>query len=568
VSGGPVSGGPVNLVEIESLTVRYRGGDRPAVRSADLAVGAKEKLAIVGESGSGKTTVANAIMGLLPADAEIAGRITLNGLELAGLGEPAWRGVRGRRVGYIPQDPMLSLNEVASIGSHFKETILAHRLAPRAGWRELAAQRLAEVGLEDPERILRQYPHQLSGGMRQRALIALAVLARPELIIADEPSSALDVIVQKHVLDLLGELRAKLGCSLILITHDLGLVADRSDRVAVMKDGQVVETGATDQVITRPEHPYTRELLQAVPKLSSFRQRETLAELDGTDAVVAVDGLVKDFKLRRSKTDAPGRSASRTLRAVDHVDLAIRRGQRGECVALVGESGSGKSTVAKLILGLDKPTAGAIRLGGFESHRLTKRERRRRAARIQVVFQDPYASLDPQFTVARTLAEPLVIHRARADGRGVADGGGRVGNRARAARQARIKELIGLVGLPESVLGRYPNELSGGQRQRVAIARALALEPDVLLLDEAVSALDVIVQAQVLDTLRGLRRRLGLSMLFITHDLAVVSEIADRVAVIKNGRIVELGPVAEVFERPSHPYTRELLAAVPGQAHF
>lgn len=547
----------MSLLEIRSLSVAY-GGHRPAVRSADLDVDAKQTLAIVGESGSGKTTVANAIMGLLPADVSISGRIALPGAELTGLAKGAWRSVRGRRIGYVPQDPMLSFNEVLSIGAHFKETIAAHRLAPRGNWRALASERLLEVGLAEPDRVLRQYPHQLSGGMRQRALIALAVLARPELIIADEPSSALDVIVQKHVLDLLGELTSHLGSSLILITHDLGLVADRSDRVAVMHLGEIVEVGPTAEVISRPTHPYTRELLAAVPKLSSFRERETLAELDGNGAALAVAGLVKDFKLKQARASTQSGAASgssgrrRLLRAVDHVDLSIRKGQRGECVALVGESGSGKSTVAKLILGLERPTEGAIRLGGEAARAGGRGGRRRRAAGIQVVFQDPYASLDPQFTVARTLAEPLVIHRR----------GGR------AERRARIRELIGLVGLPEAILDRYPGELSGGQRQRVAIARALALEPDVLLLDEAVSALDVIVQAQILETLRELRRRLGLSMLFITHDLAVVSEIADRVAVIKEGRIVEIGPVAEVFEGPGHPYTRELLDAVPGQSHF
>ncbi|MDR1237344.1 MAG: ABC transporter ATP-binding protein [Propionibacteriaceae bacterium] len=536
------------LIRIDSLSVSYR--EQSAVRAANLEIAARETLAIVGESGSGKTTIANAIMGLLPAYANISGEIRLGDRQLIGP-RGSWQGVRGGRIGYIPQDPMLSLNEVLTIGQHFKETILAHQLAPRSAWRELAAERLAEVGLADAAR-LRQYPHQISGGMRQRVLIALAVLARPELIIADEPSSALDVIVQKQVLDLLKRLTEQLGSSLVLITHDLGLVADRSDRVAVMKDGLIVEVGATAQVIGHPRHPYSKALLKAVPKLSSFRQRKAAAQ-SPVGETLAVTGLVKDFRLRRAKSaDGAGRRAGKTLRAVDQVNLSIGLGAKGECVALVGESGSGKSTVAKLILGLEKPTAGNISFGAGGLGKLSRNERLQRCARIQVVFQDPYASLDPQFTVARTLLEPLAIHQR----------GGRF------ERQARIRELIGLVGLDDSVLDRYPSELSGGQRQRVAIARALALEPAVLVLDEAVSALDVLVQAQLLETLRELRQRLGLSMLFITHDLAVVAEIADKVAVIKAGKIVESGPVAEVFEEPSHPYTRELLAAVPGQSHF
>jgi peptide/nickel transport system ATP-binding protein len=364
--------------------------------------------------------------------------------------------------------------------------------------------------------------------MRQRVLIALALLARPQLIVADEPTSALDVVVQKGVLDLLESLTTRLGASLVLITHDLGLVADRSDRVVVMKDGAVVEAGPTRLVVAEPGHSYTRQLLQAVPKLSAARRRQVAPPAG--DPVLAVDGLVKDFRLRHAPR------AHRRLRAVDGVNLTLHR---GECLALVGESGSGKSTVAKLILGLEKPTGGAIHRSPGHRH-------------LQVVFQDPYASLDPQFTVARTLAEPLAIHRE--------------GNAK--ARAARVAELLGLVGLPPSVAGRYPSELSGGQRQRVAIARALALDPEVLICDEAVSALDVVVQAQILDTLLDLRRRLGLSMLFITHDLAVVAEIADTVAVINHGRIVETGLVPEVFAHPADPYTRELLAAVPGQGLF
>ncbi|MDR1387183.1 MAG: ABC transporter ATP-binding protein [Propionibacteriaceae bacterium] len=540
------------LVVIENLRVQYSAtsgeASAPAVRGADLVVHGEETLAIVGESGSGKTTIANAVMGLLPGGASVTGAIHFGHQDLAALSPRAWRHVRGAQIGYIPQDPMTSLNEVWSIGRHFRQTIAAHRLADgvTGGWRALSKERLLEVGLVDTDRILKQFPHQLSGGMRQRVLIALAVLARPKLIVADEPTSALDVVVQKQVLDLLERLTKRLGASLILITHDLGLVADRSDRVVVMHDGDIVESGPTDEVVSYAGHSYTKRLLQAVPKLSAAQCRP-VADLE-PETVLTVEGLVKDFRLRHAA------KAQRHLRAVDGVDLIIHR---GECLALVGESGSGKSTVAKLILGLERPTAGTVRLGSGEPVQPSRPSRSGRAAKarcrnLQVVFQDPYASLDPQFTVVRTLAEPLLIH-----GQGASD-----------ERRTRLAELLDLVGLPEEIAGRYPSELSGGQRQRVAIARALALAPEVLICDEAVSALDVLVQAQILDTLSELRRRLGLSMLFITHDLAVVAEIADTVAVINQGRIVETGPVPTVFAHPTDPHTKELLSAVPGQALF
>lgn len=536
-----------SVISVENLGVSYRTHDKApaAVLSASLELKQHETLAIVGESGSGKTTIANAILGLLPQDAKVFGSITLSDVELTKLKRGEWPAIRGRRIGYVPQDPMLSLNEVRSIGHHFKETIDAHNLT-KGSWRELASERLLEVGLSDPERILRQFPHQLSGGMRQRVLIALAVLARPEVIIADEPTSALDVIIQKHVLDLLEHLTQQLGASLVLITHDLGLVADRSDSVVVMRRGEIVETGPTRDIIGNPQHPYTQELLHAVPKLSAIESR-VLPDLSDAAPVLETRGLVKDFKLKHARAATPGAKPNRILRAVNGVDLELRA---GECLALVGESGSGKSTVAKIILGLEKPTAGKILLRGVDRESGNRAERIAQTAKIQVVFQDPYASLDPQFTVTRTLNEPLVIH-----GRGDAS-----------QRASRVHELLELVSLDDTILNRYPSELSGGQRQRVAIARALALEPEVLVLDEAVSALDVVVQGQILETLRELRTRIGASMLFITHDLAVVAEIADTIAVITKGEIVETGNAASVFAHPEHPYTKELLDAVPGRS--
>ncbi|MCH9276161.1 ABC transporter ATP-binding protein [Bifidobacterium amazonense] len=541
-------------LDITNLRIAYPHGrtDKPAVESFSLSVGANERVAIVGESGSGKSTVANAIMGLLPGKASVTGSIKLDGTELIGLPTREWYKVRGAQIGYVPQDPMLSLNEVWTIGYHFRETIATHRLVPhedgRDAWRKLAADRLREVGLNDAERVLKQYPHQLSGGMRQRVLIALALLARPKLIIADEPTSALDVVVQKQILDLLEDLTDRLGSSLILITHDLGLVADRCTRVSVLYRGDQVETGSIDEVIRAPKQAYTKHLLEAVPKLSAIRSR-AFNDFKDAEKVLEIRHLYKEYPLKRSGWFFNRHGAS-ILQASDDVNLTVRS---GECRALVGESGSGKSTIAKIVMGLEKPTRGDVIIQGRNRWDIRGQELDEQAHHIQIVFQDPYASLDPQFTVQRTLLEPFAVHHRQWS----AD-----------ERYERILHLLELVGLDEDLLGRYPDELSGGQRQRVAIARALALEPEILVLDEAVSALDVIVRAQILETLRDLRERLGLSMLFITHDLAVVAEIADSVSVINHGRIVESGAVSDVFLNPQDDYTKELLAAVPGRAAF
>ncbi|MBW3091819.1 ABC transporter ATP-binding protein [Bifidobacterium sp. 82T10] len=541
-------------LDITNLRIAYPHGrtDKPAVESFSLSVGANERVAIVGESGSGKSTVANAIMGLLPGKANVSGSIKLDGTELIGLPTREWYKVRGAQIGYVPQDPMLSLNEVWTIGYHFRETINTHHLVSREdgrdAWRQLAADRLREVGLNDAERVLKQYPHQLSGGMRQRVLIALALLARPKLIIADEPTSALDVVVQKQILDLLEDLTDRLGSSLILITHDLGLVADRCTRVSVLYRGDQVETGTIDEVIRAPKQAYTKHLLEAVPKLSAIRDR-TFADFTDAEKVLDIRHLYKEYPLKQSGWFFNRHGAS-ILQASNDVNLTVRS---GECRALVGESGSGKSTIAKIVMGLEKPTRGDVIIQGRNRWDIRGQELDEQAHHIQIVFQDPYASLDPQFTVQRTLLEPFAVHHRQWS----AD-----------ERWERIVHLLKLVGLDEDLLGRYPDELSGGQRQRVAIARALALEPEILVLDEAVSALDVIVRAQILETLRDLRERLGLSMLFITHDLAVVAEIADSVSVINHGRIVESGSVSDVFLNPQDDYTKELLAAVPGRAAF
>jgi peptide/nickel transport system ATP-binding protein len=550
----------VNLLSLADLTIDYRTSETliHATQGVTLTVQPGERIAIVGESGSGKTTIANAAIGLLPSSAQIKrGRIEFEGTDLTGLPEARWRRIRGRRIGYIPQDPMLSLNPVRTIGKHLRDAIVAQGLAPRSGWRPVAVARLAEAGLPDPERVLGQFPHELSGGMRQRALIALALLSRPPLIIADEPTSALDVIVQRQVLDHLESLIAGTDAALLLITHDVGLVADRTERIIVMHNGHIVEAGPTQVVLSAAQHPYTQRLLSAVPRLSAHPRPALPAPAADAVPVLQTDALTKVFRRRRHLSDlvrtlTPRRHqgdlavAKDDLVAVNRVDLTV---QRGECRALVGESGSGKSTVARLIVGLERPTAGRLLIGGIDRTTASPAQRRALCETTQIVFQDPFASLDPQYSVRRILEEPLRVH----------------GRLEAATRQQQVRDLLEQVQLPGSYATRFPSELSGGQRQRVAIARALALAPTLLVCDEAVSALDVLVQKQILDMLAELRQELDLAMLFITHDLAVVAEIADTVSVIQNGRIVDSGLVSDVFTHPNDPYTEELLLAIPGR---
>ncbi|MEW2517564.1 ABC transporter ATP-binding protein [Actinacidiphila alni] len=578
------------LLDIEDLRISYRGrtGPVPAVRGIDLTVRPGEVVALVGESGSGKSTAAHAVLGLLPRGGSLdGGTIRFGGTDLAGLGEDALRGFRGKEIGLIPQDPMISLNPVRRIGPQVAEALLVHRLADREAAARRTLELLDEAGLPDPAVTARRYPHELSGGMCQRVLIAVALAARPRLVIADEPTSALDVTVQRRILDHIGTLTRERGIAVLLITHDLAVAADRADRVSVMARGEIVETGSVRQVLRRPAHPYTRGLLAAAPGLDGAWARVALKEpapegpasegsatkepapegsaRDGSaaaeptqeapvrsaakepapeaatpdegDLVVAED-LVKEFPGRRG-TRRPG------PRAVDGVSLRIGR---GETLALVGESGSGKSTTARMLVRLTGATSGRITFTGQDITRLGGGDLRRLRRRMQIVQQSPYASLSPRLSVAEIVTEPLRAFR--------------VGSRAERARRAA--ELIDRVRLPTAVLGRRAAELSGGQRQRVAIARALALEPDLVVCDEPVSALDVSSQAQVLDLLAALQSDLGISCLFISHDLAVVRRIAHRVAVMRAGRIVETGPVGQVFTRPAHPYTHDLLAAVPG----
>ncbi|MEU9135305.1 ABC transporter ATP-binding protein [Streptomyces sp. NPDC048404] len=532
------------LLEIRGLSVSYRtrdGGTVAAVRGVDLDVWPGQVTAVVGESGSGKSTTAHAITRLLPDNGVIdAGAVRFGRHDLATLSEAELRTVRGARIGLVPQDPTVSLNPVKRIGEQVAEVLRIHGLATRRSAAAEAIDVLDRAGLPDAAVRARQYPHELSGGMRQRALIAVAIAARPELIIADEPTSALDVTVQRVILDHLQHLAEESGTAILLVTHDLGVAAERAQRLVVMARGRVVEAGATRDVLADPQDAYTRHLLASAPSMTTARRRPSAPEATAdTVPLVEARNLVKEFRLPRT-ADGP-----RTLRAVDDVSFAVHRGQT---LALVGESGSGKSTTARLVLRLADATAGQILFDGVDvtaSRGARARGLRRRA---QLVYQNPYASLDPRFSIGEVITEPLRAFK--------------VGDRA--SRLARARELLDRVALPSATLERRPAELSGGQRQRVAIARALALSPDLVVCDEPVSALDVSVQAQVLELLAELQAGTGVAYLFISHDLAVVSQIAHQVAVMRGGRVVETGPPEDLFTRPRHEYTRELLAAIPG----
>ncbi|MGA9492687.1 MAG: ABC transporter ATP-binding protein [Mycobacterium sp.] len=536
------------LLSVAGLDVRF-GDDALAVRQVDLAVRAGQTVAIVGESGSGKSTTAAAILGLLPPGGRItAGRIMFGGVDLTAADRRRLRSIRGSGIGYVPQDPMTNLNPVWRVGFQVREALRANNID------RPATQLLADAGMPDPALRAKQYPHQLSGGMCQRALIAIGLAGRPQLLIADEPTSALDVTVQRQVLDHMQQLTGDLGTAVLLITHDLALAAERAGQLIVMHQGSVVETGDAQVVLRDPQHPYTQRLVAAAPSLrdavTAARTRRRITRTAATHArhdagqdVVVVSDLTKVYRPSRG---VPWRKVD--VRAVDNVSFLLRR---ATTLAIAGESGSGKSTLARMVLGLLQPTSGTVVFDGQQVSDTASMDRDETLAfrrRIQPVFQNPYGSLDPMYSVLRIIEEPLRVHR--------------VGDRRQ--RQTLVRELADQVALPSSLLSRRPRELSGGQRQRVAIARALALRPEVLVCDEAVSALDVVVQAQILDLLAELQAELGLTYLFISHDLAVIRQIADEVLVMRAGRVVERGATKVVFTRPSHDYTKQLLAAIPG----
>ncbi|MBK5942915.1 dipeptide ABC transporter ATP-binding protein [Halorhodospira halophila] len=521
------------LLSIRGLQVAF-GDGAPAVRGVDLDIAAGETVGLVGESGSGKSVTAHSVLQLLPYPwaRHPAGSIRFRGRELLGAPEPVLREHRGGRIGMIFQEPMSSLNPLHTVEKQIRETLLVHRGLDRVAARRRVRGLLEQVQLPDPQRLLSAYPHQLSGGQRQRVMIAMALANEPDLLIADEPTTALDVTVQAQILSLLADLKARLGMALLFITHDLDVIRLVADRVCVMRQGEIVERGEVQRLFSRPEHPYTRQLLAARPAGEPVAT-DTQAPVLLHGAGVRVHFPVRGGLLRRPVD---------WVRAVDGIDITLRAGQT---VAVVGESGSGKSTLGLALLRLER-SSGSIRFRGDELQGRTARQLRPYRSALQIVFQDPYGSLSPRMAVGDIVGEGLDLHHPRL---------------SREQRTARIVRVLAEVGLDPETRHRYPHEFSGGQRQRIAIARALILEPQVVVLDEPTSALDVSVQAQIIDLLRDLQRRRGLAYLFISHDLQVVRALAHEVLVMQAGRVVERGPAEAVFAAPQDPYTRALMAA-------
>ncbi|MGF6159348.1 peptide/nickel transport system ATP-binding protein [Ensifer sp. KUDG1] len=529
------------VLEVEGLCIAYAdgSGERRAVHDVSFRINPGEVVALVGESGSGKTTTAQSIIGLLAANGRVEqGSIKLNGTDIARWTDRQLDTVRGAKISLVPQDPGSSLNPVKTIGSQLGEIFRIHRALRSDEIEARVISLLARVGLSEPALRARQYPHELSGGMRQRVLIAIAIALKPQLIIADEPTSALDVTVQKLILDLIDELRTEYGTAVLLVTHDLGVAADRADRIVVLQGGRIQEQGATVAVLAAPRSPYTKQLLSDAPSFTAPPRLATVRPpvAEAPDDIVVVEGLVREFR----------KDGGSPLRAVDELSFRVRRGTTH---AIVGESGSGKTTTIRSIVGFDRPTAGRISIDGTEVSGLTGEELRQFRRKVQLVYQNPYGSLDPRQSVLQIVTEPLTNY---------------LGLR-RSEREEKARAILGRVGLPEDAFARRPHALSGGQRQRVAIARALVLDPQLVVLDEAVSALDVSVQARILDLLDELQSDLGLTYLFVSHDLAVVRQISDTVSVLKDGRLVDGGTVSDVFENPRSDYTRELINAIPGR---
>ena len=565
------------LLKVTDLAVTYNSTHGPvhAVTDVSFSVAPGRVTAIVGESGSGKSTSAMATMGLLPANAAAAGKIELNGQDLNRITQQQWRDVRGLKIGLIPQDPGTSLNPVKTIGESVGEVLRIHRQAlgnpSKQERRATVIELLDAVGIDNPELRYNQYPHELSGGMRQRALIAAALATEPDLIIADEPTSALDVTVQQTILDLIDQQREDRGIGVLLITHDLAVASDRADELVVMQSGQVKEAGLTGRILGDPRHPYTRRLLDDAPGLTNpVRQPErarkhkaaSAAAADAPGSQVDPEGTTPATPAARdseestppllrvssmSKQFHPARGQE-AFTAADGVSFSVARGTTH---AIVGQSGSGKSTLARMICAFEEPSAGTAYLEGAAINDLAAKDPRQLRRRLQMVYQNPYGSLDPRQSIGSAIAEPLR----------------NLSSLSRTQIRAKVTEVLDQVSLPEALASRRAGELSGGQRQRVAIARALVLEPELLVLDEAVSALDVTVQARILELLNELQEELGLTYLFISHDLAVVREISDTVSVMSKGRQVELGFTEEIFNDPQHEFTRELLRAIPGQRY-
>lgn len=529
------------ILKVDDLTVEFwvDGEWFAAAKNINYEVYPGEVLAIVGESGSGKTQSSMSLLGLLPANGRSKGSAKLHGEELVGMSHSQLRHLRGNEMAVIFQEPMTAMNPVYTIGFQIVETLRTHtEMSPKEA-RARALELLTLVELPDPEVALDKYPHQLSGGQRQRAMIAQALALNPKLLIADEPTTALDVTVQAEILKLMRDLRHKFESGIVLITHDMGVVADMADRIIVMRNGEIVERGTAEEIFHNPQHPYTKELLDAVPHLGAF----TASDVDPETPVVhESENLVLEAK--DLIIEYPKRGRVPAVRAVKGIDLEIAK---GEVVGLVGESGSGKTTVGRAAIGLLPVAGGSLKVGGHQMAGISKKDLLDVRNNVSIVFQDPGSSLNPRLPIGESIGEPMFLH-------GIAKG---------ADLQKKIEELLDQVELPRAMRNRYPHELSGGQRQRVGIARALSLQPKLLIADEPTSALDVSVQAKVLDLFMDLQREHGFACLFISHDLAVVEMLASRIAVMRHGQMAEFGTRKQVLENPTDDYTRRLLAAVP-----
>ncbi|WP_067679041.1 dipeptide ABC transporter ATP-binding protein [Nocardia miyunensis] len=522
------------LLSVRGLRIGFGPGNR-AVDGICLDVDRGEVVALVGESGSGKSVTARAILGLHADGATVEGSIRLDDTELLGVPDAELNRVRGTKAALIFQEPQNALNPVRRIGWQLREAIRAHRRISATAARAAAIDLLTQVEIPEPQRRVDYFPHQLSGGQKQRVAIALALASDPDLLIADEPTTALDVTVQAEILALLDRIRQRTGMGVLLITHNMGVVAQHADRVVVMRGGEIVETGDTHALFDTPEHPYTRSLLAAVPRLPEHGDPASAGFAPQMPVLLEFDAVELTY---------PARHGRPAFRAIESVSLAVGR---GEVLGLVGESGSGKTTLGRIAIGLEPVTGGRVLVDGHDLAAISPRQQRALRRDMAVVQQDPATSLDPRLTVAASIREPLDVHR--------------VGSAA--GRRQRVLELLDAVRLPGALAGRFPHQLSGGQRQRVALARALALRPRLLIADEPTSALDVSVQADVLALFIEIQRDFGFACLFISHDLAVVHQVADRVAVLRSGSVIEVGPVDAVFTAPSHPHTRALVDAVP-----
>ncbi|HEY9040390.1 MAG TPA: ABC transporter ATP-binding protein [Roseovarius sp.] len=530
----------MSLLQIRDLAIALpEGADRLyAAKDINFDLDRGEILCIVGESGSGKSMSANAVMGLLPQGVEpVSGTITFDGQPILGLSEKEMLKLRGSRISMIFQEPLSALNPLMRVGAQIAEVFEAHGALTGSERRARALQLLDEVGIPDPAAAIRAYPFQLSGGQRQRVMIAMALALEPDILIADEPTTALDVTTQAQILQLIEDLRKKHGMAVIFITHDFGVVADIADRVIVMQTGEIVETGTADEVLLKPQHPYTRALIAAIPRLTQRKE----AEAQTREPILTVEGLTKTF----STGSGSFFGKRRVVKAVQDASFQL---YAGETIGIVGESGSGKSTVGRCIVRLLDPDGGRVMVDGADIAHMSGAELRDKRRKLQMIFQDPYSSLNPRARVSRILTEGLIAYGT-----------------PRREAQEKARALLEMVGLDASAMMRFPHEFSGGQRQRIGIARALALDPKIIIADEAVSALDVSIQAQVLDLLADLKTRLDLSMLFITHDLRVAARICDRIIVMQKGRIVEAGPAGKVLHSPDTEYTQSLLDAIPGQ---